>query len=107
MKKLLRECFPIWMAGPVLFLYLFLPGGLSAQQGGGANHSIKGTITNDKGDPLAGASVRHKNSTRGISTDAAGTFTISAKAGDVLVISYVGYAETNYVVPGQGDIRVA
>ncbi|HLZ88625.1 MAG TPA: TonB-dependent receptor, partial [Puia sp.] len=102
MKKLLMT------TGLLVLFCLTLPGPLSAQQakGGGEPH-FKGKITNEKGEPLAGASVRHKNSTRGTTTDAGGEFNLSAKPGDLIVISYVGYIEVQHVVAGGEDIHVA
>jgi hypothetical protein len=53
--------------------------------------AITGTVTDDKGTPLPGASVSVKNTKIGTSTNQQGVFTISIPAnGKTLVISYVG-----------------
>ncbi|TKK65147.1 SusC/RagA family TonB-linked outer membrane protein [Ilyomonas limi] len=57
-----------------------------------AQSMINGTVTAEDNAAVAGASVVVKNSGRGTSTDAYGKFSINAKKGDVLVISFVGFA---------------
>lgn len=52
---------------------------------------VKGKVTNESGDPLAGASIVVKNSNTGTQTDADGLFTIDAPANAILLISFVGY----------------
>lgn len=54
---------------------------------------ITGRITDDKGSPLSGVSISLKGTNRGTTTNANGEFSIDAKRGDVLIISYVGFAE--------------
>lgn len=52
---------------------------------------ISGKITAADGTPIAGVSVAVKGTRKGTATNAAGEFTIDAKKGDVLVVSYIGY----------------
>ncbi|WP_183578784.1 SusC/RagA family TonB-linked outer membrane protein [Mucilaginibacter sp. X5P1] len=52
---------------------------------------VKGTVKDETGSPLPGVSVSIKGTTKGTQTDANGTFNLDAKAGDVLVFSYIGY----------------
>lgn len=59
---------------------------------------VKGKITTETGDPLAGASVVIKGSNKGTQTDAGGFFTIDAPLNSILVISYVGYANVEVSV---------
>lgn len=51
---------------------------------------VRGQVTDENGDPLVGVSVVVKNTMRGVSTDVAGSYSIQADKGDVLVFSYVG-----------------
>ena len=51
---------------------------------------VTGTVTDSKGEPLIGATVQVKNSKVGTATDIDGRFSLNAKPGDVLVVSYVG-----------------
>ncbi|GGA88371.1 SusC/RagA family TonB-linked outer membrane protein [Puia dinghuensis] len=66
---------------------------------------ISGKIAGADGAPIAGVSVTVKGTKRGTSTNASGVFTIDAKKGDVLVVSYVGY-KTQEVVVGDGDLAI-
>ncbi|WP_420574075.1 YfbK domain-containing protein [Kordia sp.] len=51
---------------------------------------VSGTITDETGMPLPGASVLVKGTTIGTTTDFDGNYKISAEKGKVLVVSYVG-----------------
>ncbi|NBR73209.1 MAG: hypothetical protein EBT72_02605, partial [Flavobacteriia bacterium] len=64
-----------------LFAFSF---SLSAQQ-------ISGSVSDENGDPLPGASVVVDGTSRGVTSDFDGNFTIAASNGDKLVVSYVGY----------------
>ncbi|QIH34467.1 SusC/RagA family TonB-linked outer membrane protein [Sphingobacterium sp. DR205] len=56
---------------------------------------IKGKVSNEKGEALAGASVRIKGTALDFFTDANGTFEIPAKYNNaILEVSYIGYAKT-------------
>ncbi len=52
---------------------------------------VKGSVKDESGAPLPGVSVSIKGTTKGTQTDADGRFNLDAKAGDVLVFSYIGY----------------
>lgn len=54
--------------------------------------TVKGTVTNDEGQPLAAAVVMEDGTTNGASTDSDGTYTIMVKEGAVLTVSYIGYS---------------
>lgn len=54
--------------------------------------NVKGTITDEKGGPLAGATVNVKGTSIGTATNANGSFTIEIpEKGGVLIISYIGF----------------
>ncbi|TDH28533.1 TonB-dependent receptor [Segetibacter sp. 3557_3] len=61
---------------------------------------ITGRILSVAGQPVEGASVTVKGSGRGVSTNAAGEYTITASRGQVLVVSSVGYGTSEKVVNG-------
>ncbi len=67
-----------------LFCGFFLYGMSQAQ-------TITGKVTGENGTPLSGVTVQIKNSNKGTSTDANGTFQINANPGKVLVFTFVGY----------------
>lgn len=54
--------------------------------------TVKGTVTNDEGQPLAAAVVMEDGTTNGASTGSDGTYTIMVKEGAVLTVSYIGYS---------------
>src|SRR5258708_27127370 len=53
--------------------------------------TIKGIITGINHEPLFGASVSIERTTTGTTTDTSGYFSIKAKKGDVLSVSFIGY----------------
>jgi hypothetical protein len=71
-----------------------------------AVQKISGTVTDDKGAPLPGASVILKDTKKGTVTNAEGQFSIDAKPGDVLVISFIGFQTREIVIGSQSNIEV-
>ncbi|MGN6639475.1 MAG: SusC/RagA family TonB-linked outer membrane protein [Mucilaginibacter sp.] len=67
---------------------------------------IKGTVLDENKEPLAGASVRIKNTVHGTETDSNGEFTISCTPGTTIMISSVGYAATEFVT-GNSDKNIS
>src|ERR1700744_6398120 len=58
-------------------------------------------IGSDDKQPVIGATVKIKGTNVGVVTDVNGGFVVSAKNGDVLVISYVGYQPKSVTVTGE------
>ena len=72
------------------------------------NRPISGTIRDDKGNPIAGASVILQNSNLGTSTNAEGFFELNVPDNvDSLVISMVGFEEIRVGISGKAKISVA
>jgi TonB-linked SusC/RagA family outer membrane protein len=67
---------------------------------------VNGLVTTEDGTPLSGAAVTIKNSKISATTNAEGRFSINAGAGDVLVISYVGYKQMEIVVHAGNDAKL-
>ena len=86
----------IWMCAALL---LFSMAMTNAQ-------TVSGTVTAD-GQPLPGATVLLKGTTKGASTDFDGNFTIEATPEGVLVISYIGYATKEVTVGNQTQINIS
>ncbi len=63
-----------------------------------ADGKIRGTVTDPNGEPLIGATVMVKGTQIGTATDLDGNYSINAKPGDILVVSYVGYLPTEVKV---------
>jgi TonB-linked SusC/RagA family outer membrane protein len=53
--------------------------------------TVRGTVVDENGDPVPGASVVEKGTTNGINTDINGNFVLTVKSGATLEISFVGY----------------
>jgi hypothetical protein len=65
---------------------------------------VRGTVRDDKGEPLAGATVQVKGTSIGTLTDANGDFSINALSPQsVLVISFTGLGTQEVTVGAQGD----
>jgi iron complex outermembrane receptor protein len=72
-----------------------------------AQTRIAGRVTDSTGgSPLEGVSVRIKSTKAGAITNKDGVFSIQASSSDVLIFSYVGYAEQEVSVNGQTTIDV-
>ena len=54
-------------------------------------NTISGTVFDDTGTPLPGASVVIKGTSTGTSTDFDGKFSLEASTGDVIVVSFMGF----------------
>ena len=63
--------------------------------------SISGTILDETGGPLPGATVLVEGTNRGVTTDFDGNFSIQASEGETLIVSYVGYADQSIPVGSQ------
>lgn len=95
------------LSGTLFWLSMLLPAGLAAQETDG-KYEVKGTVTDDLGNPLAGAAVivRGQPVSEGVITDLDGTFSIMAPPKSVLLISYVGYREVRYPVGTRRKVNV-
>ena len=62
---------------------------------------VKGTVSSDE-MPLPGAAVVVKGTTHGTQTDFEGNYTLTAKEGDILVFSFIGYTTQERKVTGGG-----
>ena len=85
-----------------LFLFSFLMAfsfSVMAQQ-------ITGTVSDENGDPLPGASIVVEGTSVGVTSDFDGNFSVSAAVGDQLTISYVGYQTQTIDVSSSSSINV-
>lgn len=71
--------------------------------------TIRGTVTDaDTGETLPGVNVIVKGTARGVSTDINGTFQLEVlPVDDVLVFSFVGYEDQEFIIGDQSDIQVS
>lgn len=68
--------------------------------------TISGNVTDAKGEPLIGVSVLIKSTANGTITNLDGDFTIQAAKGEVLEISYIGYATQNIKVAELKSLKI-
>lgn len=69
--------------------------------------AIKGTVTEEGGEPMPGVNVVIKGTTQGSVTDINGEYTIRVSDNDaILVFSLIGYSAKEIVVGNQNEINV-
>jgi len=85
----------------ILTLFLALVVQISFAQ----ERTVSGTVSDESG-PLPGVSVILKGTTNGTETDFDGKFTIKASKGDVIVLRYLGYKETEITINDSNIINV-
>ena len=83
-----------------LFLLCLFPMGALAQ------NVVKGTVNDEAGEPVIGATVKVQGTQQGSITDFDGKFSIQAASNATLEISYVGYVTQKVKVAGKSDITV-
>jgi len=73
------------------------------------SRSVSGTVLDARlGDPVPGATVLVKGTTRGTATDLDGKFTLPLQAGDqVLVVSFVGYLTQEVEIGSQSTLTIS
>jgi TonB-linked SusC/RagA family outer membrane protein len=72
-----------------------------------ADETISGTVTDDKGEPLPGATVSIKGSSTGTVTDVHGNFSLKVPGNNaVIVFSMVGFTSQEFPVPASGKLNV-
>lgn len=71
-----------------------------------AQKTVTGNVTDDSGLPLPGATIVVDGTSQGVTSDFDGNFSISASEGDVLVVSYVGYADQSITVGSEDQYTV-
>ena len=87
---------------PLVFLFLLclFPMGALAQG------TVKGTVIDEAGEPIIGATVQVQGTKTGAITDFNGNFSVEAGSNATLLISYVGYVTETVSVQGRNDIQV-
>ena len=91
----------------ILAAMAFLIAGFSALGAAPAPaHPVKGVVNDDSGEPLPGAYVLVKGSTRGVMTDADGSYSIDAADSEILVFQFLGFDDKEVKVSGQTEINV-
>ena len=82
------------------------PQGGSSYESSQSQRTVKGTVVDEAGDPIVGASVMVQGTSNGVATDISGTFSISAPASAVLEVSFIGYHKAEVSVAGKDRVKV-
>ena len=69
--------------------------------------TVNGTVVDETGDPLPGATVTVEGSLSGTVTDIDGNYSIDVAEGAVLVVSFIGYKTMRINVSNQSRINIA
>lgn len=96
MKKKIRDLFLLSL------LCLGITQSLLAQ-----NVTVKGKVTDEKGEMIPGASVTVKGSQQGTLTDAEGVYSIDVAGNATLVFSFLGYLKEEVAVSNRSTIDVS
>ena len=84
----------------LLFLLCLFPMGALAQS------VIKGTVNDEGGEPIIGASVRVLGTKAGSVTDLNGRFSVEAASNAQIEVSYVGYVTQRVAVQGKSNLVI-
>lgn len=66
----------------------------------------KGTIVDNDGNPIIGATIRVKGTQRGVVSDTDGRFSIQAHQGETLEISYIGYTTKEILIGRNNNYNI-
>lgn len=83
------------------FIFLSLFFSLNAQ-----NISVKGNVIDENKEPIYGASIILKNTTKGTTTDENGYFEITASKNEVLQFSFLGFKKQEIIIKDASFISI-
>ncbi len=86
----------------LLVSFLMVCAGLQAQH----HKKITGTVLDETGESIIGASVAVKGSAAGTITDIDGRFALEVEDTDVITVSFIGYLSQELAVAGKSEIRI-
>lgn len=70
--------------------------------------TISGTVTDAQGEPIPGVSVMQKGTTRGVTTDINGNYTLRVQPGSTVVFSSIGMVKQEWkAVAGTHNVQMA
>ena len=68
--------------------------------------TVQGTVTDEAGETLIGATVQQKGTSNGTVTDFDGNFTLTVPSNAILSVSYIGYTSKEIAVNGQTNLTI-
>lgn len=69
--------------------------------------TVRGTVVDENGEPLPGATVTVESSSVGTVTDVDGRFSLDVEEGSLLVVSFIGYKSRRVTVGNQNVLDIA
>lgn len=69
--------------------------------------TVTGTVVDEKGEPIIGASVFEEGTRNGAVTDANGRFSLKVKPNATLTVSYIGYGDKMVAVEGKTALKIS
>ena len=90
-----------------LYFFLSLMGIFKLSVRMAQQESVSVMVLDETGGPLPGAIIIVEGSNRGVTSDFDGNFSIQAAEGEVLVVSYVGYADEQVAVGNQDSYSIS
>ena len=107
LKSIFKVLLPVLLIGSIPISSYAIEADLELyMQDQAQERTITGTVTDESGDILTGATVRVKGTSRGTQTDLDGNYSIRVNEGDTLVFSYIGYKSLEIAVTDQEVIDV-
>ena len=67
---------------------------------------VTGTVKDQAGQPVAGATILVQGSTAGTTSNGAGSYTIAVPANDTLLVSFIGYRPQQIAVGGKTRLDI-
>lgn len=68
--------------------------------------TVQGSVSDENGIPLAGATILEKGTSNGVTTDFDGNFSIDVDQGATIVVSYLGYLSQEIVITDHVSITI-
>ena len=100
----MKRLFQIALCVAALVCPLMLPVSVSAQQ---KTFTVSGTVIDENGEPLPGASVVVEGTKTGLTTDVNGKYSVRVPDGASLVFSFIGYKTETIQVHSDKPLDVA
>lgn len=100
-NKLISECLQVTRITVILLACI-----LSCTAWAQAQQRINGLVTDSSGEPLIGVNILVKGTMNGVVSDLDGKFAVTAKPGDFLLISYVGYLSQEIKLTNESFLQI-
>ena len=85
----------------IVWLLITIPVTLLAQ-----DKTVTGTVTENNGNPIPGATITVKNSTQAVASDVNGKFTLRVAENATIIVSAIGYKTQTIDVGGNSTLQV-